>query len=89
MCLEMVHLDHGDAPSEGKCLHVRDAHEEGADQTGTRGHGHRLEVDASDGCLVEGASDDRADQLDVGPARQFGHDPAEAGVQVRLARHHR
>ena len=52
---------------------------------------HRVEVGGGvgDAGLGQGLGDDRGEQLEVGPAGDLGHDPAEGGVQVDLAGHDR
>ena len=51
--------------------------------------GDRVDVGEVDARFDERLRDDVVDELDVRAARDLGHDAAEAGVQVGLARHDR
>ena len=85
----MVDAHHGDAPAEGQRLGRGDADQQRADQARSGGHGDGVRSPPADAGLVERPLDDGRDRLDVGAAGQLGHDPAEGGVQVDLAGHHR
>ena len=53
------------------------------------GASSRTVLPMEDLTLRRAAADHVVDELDVGAARDLGHDPTEARVQVDLARHHR
>ena len=87
--LEVVHPDERHVPHERQRLGRAHADEQRADQTRADGGGDGVDAGVLDAGLDDGLGDDRHDQLDVGAAGDLGHDAAEAGVQIDLARHHR
>ncbi len=76
-------------PDQGEGLGRAHPHEEGAGQPGADGGRHRVELVALEARLHQAAGHHRREQLHVGPAGDLGDHPAEAGVEVDLAGHHR
>ena len=85
MGTNIVDADQGDPSPVRQRLAERDADEEGPDETGTRGHGDRVERLERSGGLLEGAAHDDRDALGMGSARDLGHDALIGGVEVVLA----
>jgi len=69
-----------------KGLRRRQADEQGADEPWLDRRGHSVQVAKLDLRAGEGLLDDRADRLDVRPARDLGHHPAVLRVQMLLRR---
>ncbi len=87
--LEVVDPDERDPPRQGVGLGGAHPDQQRADETGPHGGGDPVEVTRCGVGDVEGSADNGREQLDVGPAGNLRHDPAEVGVQVGLAGHHR
>ena len=86
--LQVVDADDGDAPPQPSALAVAIP----TSSAPTRPGPDVTATASSSGPPTPASSaprHDRRDRLCVRPARQFGHHPAEGGVQVHLARHDR
>ncbi len=89
MGFHVVDADEGQSPHQGVGLGRADPDEQRAHQAGADGGRHRRQLGAGDAGFGQGLVDDRPDQLEMGPAGQFGDDATEAGVEVDLAAHDR
>jgi hypothetical protein len=85
----VVHGHERHVPHQRQGLCGAHADQQRPGQTGAGGGGHGIEVCAlgagGDECLC----DDRHHLLDMGPAGDLGHHPAERGMPLHLTAHHR
>ena len=77
---QVIHSVDRDAQGDRKRLRRGDSHEQGAHQSGARGHGESIEIRKGDAGVVARPLQCGLDRLEVGAARHFWHHPAESGV---------
>ena len=90
VALQVVDGHEGDVPGQGQRLGLAQPHQEGPDEAGAGGGGHRGQTGGTgdEAGPVEGGGQDGGEELQMGPAGDLGDDPAVGGVEVDLGRHH-
>ena len=86
MGLDVVHRHEGQACCQGQTFGKGEADEKGADQARTACHRDRLDIGKGKARLSERLVVHTVYELGVLPGGDFGHDPAEAGVERHLTR---
>lgn len=76
VAFDVVNGDERDTRSEAEALRIREADEEGADESGSDGNGYGIERAERGGCLMECLAHDWHDGAQVFTRRKFGDDSA-------------